>query len=471
MKRLWAALAACLLAACQSVPYVAPEVPVPAGWSRQPGAAGQIGASAASLADRPFAQVFPEPELTALIEEALASGSEAIIAVERIELARAQYGLTRSASFPWLNVAGSLTRQRAPGADPSANVISEGASLGLVIPAWEIDLWGKLAARTEAARREVLASEALAQGVRISLAAQVATLYLELLDLDNQLAITMRTLDGRRLSLRITRARFDEGISSVLDVRQAESLVAASEQSLAEQRRRMAQTENALSTLVGRNPGPIARTTRLDALVVPADATAGLPAQLLQRRPDIRAAEEALRGANASVEAARKAFLPSLSLTTVLGLASPALSQLFDSGRYAWSVQPAVGLPLFNAGNLRSGVELNEAQQRILVEQYRATIRQAFREVSDALVALEELGIQREASRREVQAHGERVRISRARYLAGITSYFEVLDAERQLFAGEIALSQVTRARFQAVVQLYLALGGGGGGSGNAPGA
>jgi multidrug efflux system outer membrane protein len=161
------------------------------------------------------------------------------------------------------------------------------------------------------------------------------------------------------------------------------------------------------------------------------------------------------------VEAARKAFLPSLSLTTTLGLVSPALSQLFDSGRYAWSLQPAVGLPLFNAGNLQAGVERSQAQQRILVEQYRATIRQAFREVSDALVALQELGTQREAGRREVIANGERVRVSRARYLAGITSFFEVLDAERQLFASEVALSQTTRANFQAVVQLYRALGGG----------
>ena len=145
----------------------------------------------------------------------------------------------------------------------------------------------------------------------------------------------------------------------------------------------------------------------------------------------------------------------------MLGLASPALGQLFDSGRYAWSVQPAIGLPLFNAGNLQSGVDQAEAQQRILVEQYRATVRQAFREVSDALAALEDLGVQREASSREVMANRERVRISRARYLSGITSYFEVLDAERQFFASEVALSQVTRANLQAVVQLYRALGGG----------
>jgi outer membrane protein, multidrug efflux system len=468
MRALWAAWPALALAACQTAPFVAPEVPVPAHWAHAPSAAAPAPPAAAGttaspgrLADRPWAQVFPVPELTALIDEALVGGSELVVAVERVELARAQYGLERAALFPSINAAGAVTRQRMPGADPSSNVISEGANLGLVMPAWEIDLWGKLAARTEAARRDVLASAALAEGVRISLAAQVSTLYLELLDLDSQLAISRRTLDGRRHSLRLTRARFDEGVSSILDVRQAESLVASSEQSIAELQRRGAQNENALSVLLGRNPGPIARSARLDALALPAETLAGLPSELLQRRPDIRAAEEALRGASANVEAARKAFLPSVSLSTMLGFASPALGQLFDSGRYAWSLQPAIGLPLFDAGRLQSGVDGAEAQRRILVEQYRATIRQAFREVSDALVALETLGVQSEASRRVMVANRERVRISRARYLAGVASFFEVLDAERQLFDSEVALSQVTRNRHQAVVQLYRALGGG----------
>ena len=462
MKRFWATLPAWALAACQTAPFVAPEVPVPANWAHQaPAASAGAAPNASSLADRPWAQVFPVPELTALIDEALAGSSEVAVAVERVELARAQYGLERASMFPSINAAGSATRQRMPGADPSSNVISEGASLGLVMPAWEIDLWGKLAARSEAARRDVLANAALAEGVRISLAAQVATLYLDLLDLDNQLTITRRTLDSRRQSLRLTRARFDEGVSSILDVRQSESLVASSEQSIADQRRRIAQTENALSILAGRNPGPIARSVPLDALVVPAETTAGLPSELLQRRPDIRAAEESLRGASANIEAARKAFLPSVSLSTMLGLASPALGQLFDSGRYAWSVQPAIGVPLFDAGRLQSGVDLAEAQQRILVEQYRSAIRQAFREVSDALVALEQLGLQREASSRVVKANRERLRVTRARYLSGVTSYFEVLDAERQLFDSEVALSQVTRSNHQAVVQLYRALGGG----------
>lgn len=460
MKRVCTVLPLLALAACQTTPpFAAPEVPVPAQWG-SPGAPVARGA-AAELTDRPWAQVFPVPELNALIDEALGGSSELLVAVERVEIARAQLGFERAALQPSLNAAGTVSRQRAPGGNPSSNVVSEGASLSLVMPAWEIDLWGRLASRTEAARRELLANVALADGVRISVAARVSTLYLDLLDLDHQQGVTQRTLDSRRHSLRLTRARFDEGVSSMLDVRQAESLVASSEQAIADQRRRMVQTEHALSVLLGRNPGPIARSVRLDALAPPTQALAGLPSALLQRRPDIRAAEESLRGAAANVDVARKAYLPSLTLTTLFGLASPGLSKLFDSGRHAWSVQPSIGLPIFDGGRQRSGVALAEAQQRILVEQYRATIRQAFRDVNDALVGLEQLAIQREASQRTVQAGQDRLRITRARHLSGIASYFEVLDAERQLFDSEIGLSQLTRSQQQTVVQLYLALGGG----------
>ena len=449
------------LAACQPASFVRPDLPVPALWPQYRGIAQAPSEGADSLAAQPWAQVFPVPELNALVDEALAGSSDLRVAVERIELARAQFGLQRSAQFPSLSLGASAARERMPGVHPRDNQIGEYGSLSLAMPAWEIDLWGKLADRSEAARREVLATAAAAQVVRISLVAQVSALYLDLLDLDNQLEISQRTLETRRHSLRLTRARFDEGISSIIDVRQAESLLAVSERAIADQRRRLAQSENALSALIGRNPGRIDRRVRLDQLVLPAAATAGLPSELLLRRPDILAAEESLRGASASVDAARKAFLPSLSLTTMLGFASPDLGQLFDSGRFAWAVQPAVGLPLFTAGGLQAGVEQAEAQQRILVEQYKSAVRQAFREVSDALVAFEQLKRQQEATQRIVLADRERLRVTNVRYLAGITSYFEVLDAERQAFDSELALTQAVRATHQAVVQLYLALGGG----------
>ncbi len=459
---------ALLLVACQPVAFLRPDVPVPESWPRQAAPVGveveqNIAAEqgAASLGALPWRALLPASELHALIEEALAANADLRIAIERIELARAQYGIERAALFPGVDAAASVARERMPGFDPRANRIGENAVVGLSMPAWEIDLWGRLAARSEAARRELLASAALADGVRTSLVAQVSSLYLDLLDLDAQDEITRRTLDGRRKALRLTRARFDEGVSSILDVRQAESLLAGSEQALADQARRSAQTENALAILLGRNPGPIARSARLDELPTPARLEAGLPAELLQRRPDIRAAEHNLRAAGASVEAARKAFLPRITLTTLLGFASTDLGQLFDSGRYAWSLQPALGLPLFDGGRLQAGVEVAVAQQRILVEQYKATIRQAFREVADALVAFEHLSEQRAATRRVVYANRERLRVSTARYLAGISSYFEVIDAERQLFDSELGLVDTTRGVQQAVVQLYRALGGG----------
>jgi multidrug efflux system outer membrane protein len=461
MKAAVLLLTAATLAACQPAPFVRPDVPVPAAWPHEQGLTGDAAATSVKLAEQSWTEIYPVPELTALIDEALVGSSDLRIAFERVELARAQYGLERAASLPAVDLAGTAVRERMPGAHPTDNQIRESWVFALAMPAWEIDLWGRLAARTEAARRDVLANAALAEGVRTSLVAQVSSLYLELLDLDNQLETTRRTLEGRRQALRMTRARFEEGISSILDTRQAESLLASSEQSLADQQRQLAQTQNALAVLIGRNPGPIARSVRLESLPLPEGVMAGLPSELLDRRPDILAAEEALRGAGANLEAARKAFLPRLTLTTLLGFASPELSQLFDSGRLAWSLQPGVGVPLFDGGRLRSGVELAESQQRILVEQYKATIRQAFREVSDALVAFERLSQQREAARRVAIANRERLRLSQVRYLAGISSYFEVLDAERQLFDSEMALSQTIRANHQAVVQLYRALGGG----------
>lgn len=444
-----------LLAGCEGLPFQRPEMAVPAQWQ------GAGAAGAKSLADRPWAEVLPVPELIFLIEEALRNNSDLAIAVERIELARAQYGIDRAARLPTLRLDASATRQRMPGVHPTENQIGDSGTAGLSIPAWEIDLWGKLGDRAEATRRELLAQEALAQGVRISLVAQVASLYLDLIDIDNQIAIAERTLESRRRALRLNQRRFDEGIASIIDVRQAESLLAGAEQTLADQRRRRGLSENGLSVLLGRLPGPVARSQTLVALPLPGALLAGLPADLLLRRPDIAAAEESLRGAEASISAARKAYWPSITLSTLIGFASPVLSQLFDSGRYAWSVQPAIGVNLFDGGRTQFGIERAESQRRILVEQYKATIRQAFREVNDQLVAFEQLEQQRQAAERVVVANRARLRAANARYLNGVSSYFEVLDAERQLFDSEIGLSQNARAIHQSVVQLYRALGGG----------
>lgn len=455
MRTLFWVCGALLLAGCESLPFQRPEVTVPQQWQGSP------QAGPASLVDRPWAEVMPVPELSALIEEALRNNSDLAIAVERIELVRAQYGIERSVLYPSIRLDASATRQRMPGVHLTENQIGDSGTAGLSIPAWEIDLWGKLRDRAEVARRELLAQETLAQGVRISLVAQVALLYLDLLDLDNQIAISESAIESRRRALRLTQRRHEEGIASVIDVRQAESLLATAEQTLADQRRRRALSENGLAVLLGRMPGSVVRVQKLDDLPLPPHLLAGLPADLLLRRPDIVAAEESLRGAEASISAARKAYWPSITLSMLTGFASPVLSQLFDSGRYAWSVQHAIGINVFDGGRAQFGIDRAESQQRILVEQYKAAIRQAFREVNDQLVAFEQLGKQRQATERVVVANRGRLKAANARYLSGVSSYFEVLDAERQLLDSEIALSQATRFIHQSVVQLYRALGGG----------
>lgn len=415
----------------------------------------------ASLADRPWAEIFPWPDLEKLLEEALLANADVRIAAQRVELLRTQYGIEQANRWPSVNLGGNTTRQRTPGMNPNENRISENATLALSIPAWEIDLWGKLRDRSEVRFRELLSTEAEREAIRISLMAQVTTLYLDLLDLDKQMEISERTRVAREQALRLNRLRFDEGIASVIDVYQAESSLASAEKAQADQLRRSQQTESALAVLLGRNPGPIARAAKLDEIAVRVPALAGLPADLLQRRPDIRAAEEALRGANANLSAARKAFLPSLSLTTLLGYISPELSQLINGNRYAWSVQPALNLPIFDAGRLRFNMRAAEAQRNILVEQYKASIRQAFRETHDALVAIEQFGLQLAAAERGAKADEARLKAAQARYFSGVASYFEVLDAERQLLDSEISLSQIRRSLQQAYVQLYRALGGG----------
>jgi multidrug efflux system outer membrane protein len=413
-----------------------------------------------TLADLPWGDLFRTPELEALVHEALANNADLRIAAERVELARAQYGFERSALFPTVLGDAAYTRGRQPAGGPE-NVIVESSSLGLAVPTWEIDLWGRVRSSTEAARRQLLASDETRRALYISLIGEVARAYLTLLDLDNQLDVARRTLETRRESLRVVKARFEGGITSASDLRQAESNFAGAEAAIAVLQRSRAQAENGLSILVGRNPGPIARRPGANAMASPPRLPAGVPSDLLQRRPDVQAAEQQLLSADASIDAARKAYFPAISLTGFLGFASPALKDLFEDGRSAWSVSPAITLPIFTAGRLAANVEAAEAQQRIAVEQYRKTVRNAFREVDDALVAYQWYLEQREALGRVVKANRERERLADLRYRNGITIFVEVLLAQQQTFESELQLSQANRGVHESVVNLYTALGGG----------
>ena len=458
-----AALSAAALAAGCSLfsPPPAPAAPegrapaVPPAW-RSPSADG------ATLAEASWRRMFDYGELPALIDEALRNNRDLRIAAERVELARAQLGLARSALVPTLAADASATAQRGPTPlDPNRNRSGESYALGLAMPTWEIDLWGRIRSQVDAARLNVQATDAQRHAAQVSLVASVAAGYLQLLEIDQQLAVSRRTRDSRRDSRRLIRLRFDAGVVSMVDVTQAETSLAQAEQAIAELERQRAAAESSLSLLLGRNPGPIARGATLREMPVPATLPAGLPSDLLRRRPDVIAAEHAMAATDADVDAARKAFLPSVSLTGFLGLASPQLSQLLGADRAAWSVSPGVTLPILTGGRLEANLDAAAARQRIAVEDYGRTVQGALRDVEDALSAFQRRREQREALERIVAASRERLRLVDLRYLNGISSYFEVLDSQRVLFDAELQLAQATAATYGAVILLYRALGGG----------
>lgn len=447
---------ASLLTACSTTPTdLALKAAAPDTW-RTP------AVTDAALSDRPWGELFRSQELDELIREALASNTDLLIAVQRVEIARAQYGYARSFLFPALGAQADYTRARAPvGAQPPPNVIGESSSLGFFVPTWEIDLFGRLQAASEAQRRLMLASEDTRSAVYISLIGAVSRSYLRLLDLDNQTQVARRQVEARRESLRVVSARHKAGVSAGSDLRQAESNIAQAEAAVAEIERQRSRSENALATLVGRNPGPIKRQAAAPDLDLPPQLPAGLPSQLLARRPDVLAAEQTVRASEANIDAARRAYFPTISLTAFLGFASPALSGLFDEGRDAWSVAPAITAPIFTWGRLSSNVDQAEAQQKIAVEQYRRTVRTAFQEVDDALVAYQRGVEQRAALERAVRADRERARLAELRYKNGVTIYLEVLIAQQDVFESELRLSGSARDVYESIVDLYVALGGG----------
>jgi multidrug efflux system outer membrane protein len=454
-----AVLGTALLAACAaSGPQPAAptlEPPLPAGWVAQ-------GPVPGSLVERPLGALFDSTELDALVAEALRNNRDLRIAAERVELARAQFGLARSALVPALAADASATAQRGPSPfDTNTNRRSESFTAGLAVPAWEIDLWGRIRSLVDSAERNVEATAALRHAAQLSLAAQVAQGYLELLQVDQQLTVSRRTAETRRDGLRLVTLRFDAGVVSMVDVTQARTSLAQAEQAISELERQRGVGENGLSVLLGRNPGPITRARRLTEVPVPPELPAGLPSDLLRRRPDIIAAERVVAASAADVDAARKAFLPTVSLTGFLGLISPQLSQLLDSGRAGYSVTPGITLPLLSGGRLEANLDAAAARQRIGIEEYGRSVQTALREVEDAIVSFQRRREQRAALERIVAASRERLRLVDLRYLNGISSYFEVLDSQRVLFDAELQLTQATAATYGSVIQLYRALGGG----------
>jgi multidrug efflux system outer membrane protein len=444
-----------MLAGCTMGPdYKRPAVPSPEAW--------RDGRSeTASLADISWWELFEDEELRGLIQVALEANKDLRIAVARIEQARARFGITRADQFPQINAGASATTNRFSDNSP----LGQGGETELLTTtvdmAFELDLWGRLRRASEAARAEFLASEEARHTVMMTLVSDVATAYLQLRQLDLEREITQRNVASRRDSLQLARDRFESGLASNLDLRQAEGELAATAAQIPDLERQIAQTENRLSIILGRTPGAITRGRPLIGQTSPPTVPAGLPSALLERRPDIRQAEAALVAANARIGVAKAALFPQIGLTGFFGVESIELSELFTSPSRIWQFGPSLTLPIFNAGRNRANVDAAEAQQQELLIRYEQTILQAFRELEDALIAhrkaRESLAEQREA----VRASREGLSIAEYRYKSGLTSYLNVLDAQRTLLTQEVTESRTLLTQLVSVVQIYRALGGG----------
>lgn len=453
-------LAAGLLSGCALGPdYERPELDVPEGYI-QPIDEGE------SFANVPWWEIFEDPQLEALIRMALEESQDIRIAVARIEEFRGLLGITRADQFPQVDLAGSGARNDPSGNSFPGNVPGLAESIAEIYQLradvfFEVDLFGRLRRSTEAARAQLLAVEENRRAITISLVASVASTYMTLRDLDQQLEIAQRTVATRADSLRIIEARFEKGTVARIDVNQAEIQLTIAQAAVAAAERQVVQTENLLSVLLGRRPGAITRGLTLREQTFPPSIPAGLPSELLQRRPDVLASEAELAAQTARIGVAQALRWPTLSLTGSLGLESNELSDLIESGSDYWNAGVGLTAPLFNAGRNKARVEVERARTEQLLLSYEQTVIRAFREVEDALVAIRTYRDEHEARRLQVEAARSATTLSRARYDGGVTSYLEVLDTERSLFNAELAESQTLRLYFTSIIELYKALGGG----------
>ncbi len=424
------------------------------------------GATAAqpSIAEDKWFNLFHDVTLTQLVQTALKQNFDVRIAAERVLEARAQYGIQRGNLFPVVAASASYTGSRSSSIGsfpfpPGTPVAFAYTQVGLQL-SWELDLWGKLRRMDEAARAQYLASEEARNGVVISLISDVMTTYFQMRELDLELQIGQQNNGIARDNLRLIRERKDRGAASGLDVHQAEQFLYTTTAEIAASKRSIAQAEDALNLLLAQAPGEVARGQGLDEITSAPELPAGLPSALLERRPDIRQAEDNLIAANAQIGAARALFFPDLTLTGFLGGQSEPLTRLFSGPARMASIAPSVLQPLFHGG-LRAGVQLTEAQEREMLLTYQKTIYGALREVADALAVHTRTREQRGEEEKLVGALSESVRLSNLRYRGGLDSYLQVLDAERDLFAGQLDLAQLRLLELESVVQLYRALGGG----------
>jgi outer membrane protein, multidrug efflux system len=452
--------AALLLSGCTVGPnYKRPVVAVPPTYrGAVPDETAQT--DTATLGDQKWRDIFQDEQLRALIRIALQQNYDVRIAASRVLEANAQLGITRADQFPTLSAGAGIGDVRTAQAKFLPKFETSIGQVNLSA-AWELDFWGKFRRATEAARANLLASKWARQEVVSTLVANVADAYFQLRALDLQLEISKRTLDSRQESLHLTRILANGGATSLLDVRQAEQLVFTAGAEIPALEQQIEQQENFLSILLGQNPGDIPRGQTLTEQRQPPQVPPGLPSSLLERRPDIRQAEEQLVAANAEIGVARAAYFPDISLSGSGGFQSSALTNLFRGPAGAWSFGASLAQPIFTGGRLRSGVRLAEAQQQTATLFYQQSIQEAFRSVSDALVAYRKTREFRAQQELLFESAKDAARLSQMRYTGGATGYLEVLTNETNAFSAELGLVQARLNELLALVQLYEALGGG----------
>ncbi|MCI0421825.1 MAG: efflux transporter outer membrane subunit [Acidobacteria bacterium] len=438
--------------------YKRPEVVAPGAYRGLP--APEAAPGTLSFGDQKWWEAFQDETLQQLIRLALEQNYDVRIAATRILEARAQLGITRADQFPTVSANAAAANERIPSSlgQPAVETSVNQVSVSL---AWELDFWGRYRRATESARAVLLASEWARQVVISTLVSEVATAYFQLRELDLELEISKKTLASRKDSLRLTQILADGGATSMLDVRQAEQLVFAAAAAIPDLERRIEQQENFISTLLGRNPEAVPRGRNLTEQPRVPEVPAGLPSALLERRPDIRQAEQQLVALNAQIGVAKADFFPRISLTAAGGYQSSALTGLFSGPAGLWTFGGNLAQPLFTGGRIRNRVRFAEASKQEAVLVYQKTVQQAFREVSDALVGYrksQEFRAQQEQLTRSAE---DASRLSTMRYKGGATSYLEVLDSDTRHFAAQLALAQAQLQELQSLVQIYRSLGGG----------
>lgn len=456
IKRPIALLVSLLLTGCSLAPdYQRPAAPIPVNYETK--------TSPAAVQATDWQQVFTDPALKKLIDTALQNNRDLRVAVLNVEAYQAQYRIQRAAQLPDITATGYQARQRIPGTySGGASAISNTDSATVGISAYELDMFGRVQSLKDQALEKYLAQEETQRSTQLSLIANVATAYMTLLADHDLLHLAEQTAKSYEQSYQLIQQRYEAGISSSLDVSQSRSNLESVRSSLAQYRRQVALDQNALRLLLGTDiPTGLSSGLPEQDLTLLASLGADMPSSLLTRRPDILAAEHALKAANANIGAARAAFFPSISLTANAGSMSSSLNKLFDGGSGTWLFQPSINLPIFDFGSREAQLDVAKVQEKIEVATYEKAIQTAFKEVSDGLVAQEGYRDQLQAQQALVDANKTYYQLAQSRYEKGVDSYLTLLDAQRSLFSAEQGLVSTRLALLSNRVSLFKAIGGG----------